>query len=388
MRFSQILGNTDFKNTLINSVENNRLSHSQLFLGGRGSAKLALAISFAQYINCKNKSENDSCGSCDSCIKHTNLSHPDFHLIFPVLTINGIKKPISDHFVIKWREEVLKNPYLSLDNWFEVFSSDNKTGKTGYIYTHESESLHQKLALKHYESEYRVIIIWMPEKMQANTSNKLLKLLEEPPNKTIFLLVSENSEMLLNTIISRLQILKLKSNLNTEIQQVLKNKFPKISDSEIQKAISFTDADLGESIHILLEENFEDENFEDYQSWMRLCYSVNISELTKWVNDRSKKGRRMQTVFLKYALKMVRNCLIYNFSDPNSLNVTDNEKVFLDKFHPFIHEGNISEISEKTEECIKNIERNANAKIMFYELSLQLMKLLKVKRKFVEIKIN
>tara|TARA_B110000459_G_scaffold175325_1_gene198634 strand:- start:1150 stop:2310 length:1161 start_codon:yes stop_codon:yes gene_type:complete len=386
MRFKDILGNTDFKNTLINSVENNRLSHSQLFLGGSGSSKLALAISFAQYINCKKKSKNDSCGECDSCIKHANLSHPDLILIFPVLTINNIKKPVSDHFVIKWREEVLKNPYLSLDNWFDVFSSDNKTGKTGYIYTHESESLHQKLALKHYESEYRVVIIWMPEKMQANTSNKLLKLLEEPPKNTIFLLVSENSDMLLNTIISRLQILKVKSDSSKEIQLVLKNKFPKTSDIEIQKVISFTNADLGESIHILYEDTFEDDNFQDYQSWMRLCYSVNISDLTKWINDRSKKGRRMQTIFLKYALKMVRNCLIFHFSDPNSLNVTDNEKGFLSKFHPFIHEGNISELSEKLEECIVNIERNANAKIMFYELSLQLMKLLKVKRKFVEIK--
>ena len=148
-------------------------------------------------------------------------------LIFPVLTINNIKKPILT-ILKKLREEVLKNPYLSLDNWFDVFSSDNKTGKTGYIYTHESESLHQKLALKHYESEYRVVIIWMPEKMQANTSNKLLKLLEEPPKKTIFLLVSENSDMLLNTIISRLQILKVKSDSSKEIQLVLKNKFPKI----------------------------------------------------------------------------------------------------------------------------------------------------------------
>jgi DNA polymerase-3 subunit delta' len=226
----------------------------------------------------------------------------------------------------------------------------------------------------------------MPEKMQANTSNKLLKLLEEPPKNTIFLLVSENSDMLLNTIISRLQILKVKSDSSKEIQLVLKNKFPENSDIEIQKVISFTNADLGESIHILYEDTFEDDNFQDYQSWMRLCYSVNISDLTKWINDRSKKGRRMQTIFLKYALKMVRNCLVFHFSDPNSLNITDNEKGFLSKFHPFIHEGNISELSEKLEECIVNIERNANAKIMFYELSLQLMKLLKVKRKFVEIK--
>ena len=154
---------------------------------------------------------------------------------------------------------------------------------------------------------------------------------------------------------------------------------------DLEKAISYSDSNLGEAIHLLKFDIIGDENFDDFQTWMRLCYSVNIQEIVKWVNERSKKGRRSQSIFLKYSLKMVRNCLIIHFSDPNTLNITENEKKFLSKFHPFIHEGNISEISKKMEECIKNIERNANAKIMFYELSLQLMTLLKVNRKFVEL---
>ena len=221
--------------------------------------------------------------------------------------------------------------------------------------------------------------------MQLNTSNKLLKLLEEPPKNTIFLLVSENSDLILKTILSRLQITKLVNHSAKEVYSILQNKFPDKSKSEIDASISFSEGNIGGSIQILQTDNFEDDNFEDYQSWMRLCYSVNISEITKWVNQRSKKGRRLQSVFLKYALKMARNCLIFHFSDPNTLFVTEKEKGFLQKFHPFIHEGNITNISEKLEECIVNIERNANSKIMFYELSLQLMKLLKVKRKFVEI---
>lgn len=385
MRFSEIPGNTEIKKHLINSVKNNRLSHSQMFLGGLSSSKLSIVFAFAQYINCKNKQNDDSCGGCDSCVKYRNLTHPDLHLIFPVLSINNIKKVVSDHFISQWREEVLKNPYLDLDMWFDVFSAENKTGKTGYIYTQESESLHKKLSLKHYESEYRIVIIWLPEKMQVNTSNKLLKLLEEPPKNTLFLLVSENSDLILKTILSRLQITKLPNHSPEEIHSILQHKFPDKSKSEIDASISFSEGGIGESIQILQTDNFEDDNFEEYQSWMRLCYSVNISEITKWVNQRSKKGRRLQSVFLKYALKMVRNCLIFHFSDPNTLFVTEKEKVFLQKFHPFIHEGNITKISEKLEECIVNIERNANSKIMFYELSLQLMKLLKVKRKFVEI---
>ena len=385
MKFKDIIGNTELKTQLINSVENNRLSHSQLFLGKSGGPKLAIAFAFAQYINCTNKTTSDSCGECQSCMKYSRLIHPDLHLVFPVLSINGIKKVVSDNFVKEWRQEIINNPYLNLHNWFDIFSSENKTGKTGYIYTQESDNLHQKLSLKHYESEYRVVIIWIPEKMQAVTSNKLLKLLEEPPKKTIFLLVSENSGLLLNTILSRLQILKIKNYSSKEKTEILQNKFPEKGVIELEKSLIYSDGNLGDAIHILESDIITDDNFDDFQIWMRLCYSVNIQEIVKWVNERTKKGRRNQSVFLKYSLKMVRNCLIIHFSDRNTLNITENEKKFLSKFHPFIHKENISEISEKIEECIKNIERNANSKIMFYELSLQLMRLLKVKRKFVEL---
>ena len=193
MQFKDIIGNNQTKKHLVNSLKQNRLSHSQLFLGKEGSPKLAIAIAFAQYISCTNKLKSDSCGQCNSCLKYNLLIHPDLHLVFPVLSIRGIKKVVSDHFVKEWRREVLNNPYLNLNNWFDLFIEENKSGKTGYIYTQESDKLHEKLLLKHYESKHRVVIIWLPEKMQHNTSNKLLKLLEEPPKNTIFLLVSENS---------------------------------------------------------------------------------------------------------------------------------------------------------------------------------------------------
>ena len=385
MKFSNILGNNSLKKLLINSVKKNRIAHSQMFLGEKSSPKLLFALAYAQYINCQNKSLDDSCGTCHSCVKHQNLTHPDLHLIFPVLSINNIKKVISDDFVKEWREKVLKNPYLDLDIWFDVFSSENKTGKTGYIYTQESESLHRKLSLKHYESEFRVVLIWLPEKMQVNTSNKFLKLLEEPPKKTIFLLVSENTDLILSTIMSRLQIIKIHNYNPSEIEAFLIDKFPMKEQVEIKEAISLTEGNVGRSIQILYDESEEDKNFEEYKCWMRLCYSVNFTEITKWIDKRCQKGRRSQTLFLKYALKMTRNCLVFHFSDINKLFITQKEKIFLTKFHPFIHQDNIIIISEKLEECIKNIERNANPKIMFYELSLQLMKLLKVKRKFVEI---
>ncbi|MAO71575.1 MAG: hypothetical protein CMD02_03580 [Flavobacteriales bacterium] len=386
MKFSNILAPEGLKKQLINSVKNNRLAHSQMFLGEKSSPKLLLALAYAQFISCQHKSSDDSCGSCQSCVKYQKLTHPDLHLIFPVLPLNkSSSSNVSDNFVKEWRECVLKNPFLDLDVWFDVFSNENRKGKTGYIYAQESDNLRKKLSLKHYESQLRVVLIWLPEKMQVKTSNKLLKLLEEPPQKTIFLLVSENTDLILNTILSRLQITKVHNYNPSEIEALLRDKFPMKHISEIKATISLTEGNLGGAIKILHNESFEDRHFEEYQNWMRLCYSVNIEEITKWVDIRSKKGRRSQTIFLKYALKMTRNCLVFHFSETKNLFVTQKEIDFLTKFHPFIHQDNINEISEKLEECIKNIERNANSKIMFYELSLQLMKLLKVKRKFVEI---
>ena len=384
MRFSEVLGNIKLKKQLINSVQHNRIAHAQMFLGEKSSPKLLLALSYAKYINCKNKSLDDSCGRCASCIKYQNLTHPDLHLVFPVLLIKNIKKATSDDFIREWREEVLKNPFIDLSVWFETFSNENKTGKTGYIYTQEIESLNKKLLLKHYESEFRVVLIWLPENMQASTSNKLLKLLEEPPKKTIFLLVSENSDLILKTIISRVQIIKIPNYNSIEIEGFLNGKFPSRSGEEIKKMISLTGGNTALSVQMLQNDSFENKNFEEYQSWMRLCYSSNIIEITKWVNQRATKGRRNHSIFLLYSLKMIRNCLVFQFFDKNKLFVTEDEKIFLTKFHPFVHEKNIIQITQLLEESIKNIERNANPKIIFYELSLQFMKLLKVNRKFVE----
>ena len=384
MQFSEILGNIKLKKQLINSVQHNRIAHAQMFFGEKSSPKLLLALSYAKYINCQNKSLDDSCGYCPSCTKYQNLTHPDLHLVFPVLLIKNNKRPTSDDFVADWRSEVLKNPFIDLSVWFDTFSNENKTGKTGYIYTQEIESLNKKLLLKHYESEFRVVLIWLPENMQANTSNKLLKLLEEPPQKTIFLLVSENTNLILKTIISRVQIIKIPKYNSIEIEGFLKEKFSSRNGEEVKKIISLTGGNLSLSVQMLHNESFENKNFEEYQNWMRLCYSSNILETTKWVNNRAAKGRRSHSIFLLYSLKMIRNCLVFQFFDKNKLFITKDEKLFLTKFHPFVHENNIMQITHLLEESVKNIERNANPKIIFYELSLQFMKLLKVNRKFVE----
>ena len=380
MLFKKIAGNLNIKKQLLKGVKNNRVSHAQLFSGKSGSAKLALALAYAQFLNCENRAENDSCGTCSSCLKYNNLSHPDLHLIVPVLKVNKIKDPVSDHFIGRWRDFIINNYYISLNDWIDSFGTENKTGQQGTIYKHEADNIHKKLSFKNYEADYRTVLIWMPERMNLEASNKLLKLFEEPPNGTIFLLVSENINQLLPTILSRLQTIKVSDFTTEDIVNHFGEKM--LSFEKAKQLRNLTDSDFGKISQILNENENNLDLFNDFSSWMRLSYKTDVQGISKWVDLLAKKGRKQQQLFLSYAIKMVRECLIYNFSSNNLLKINDNELAFLTKFSPFMHEENSIFIVEKLEESIKAINRNANAKILFFELSLQMAKFLKLKRKF------
>lgn len=378
MLFKDIIGNNAVKKQLTEAVKNNRISHAQLFSGKSGSAKLALALAYSQYLNCENKTENDSCGFCSSCLKFSNLSHPDLHLIFPVLKVNGVKTPTSDGFVNQWRELILSNQYISINDWIDSFGTENKTGQQGSIYIDEAASIQRKLSLKNYEAEYRVVLIWMPERMNLTVANKLLKLLEEPPKGTIFILVSEVANNLLPTIISRLQTLKI-PDFNPED---IVHYFGGITLEKAKQLKNITDADLGKMIKIQQDSEGILDLFEEFSAWMRLAYKMDVGGISKWVDKISTMGRKHQKLFLSYAIKMIRECLILNFANSSLLKTNEKEQAFISKFSPFIHEENSVMIVEELEKSIKSINRNANAKILFFELSLKMVKFLKVKRKF------
>ena len=380
MLFKEIIGNNSVKNQLIEAVRNNRISHAQLFSGKSGSAKLALALAYAQFLNCENRSAVDSCGICSSCLKFNNLSHPDLHLVIPVLKTKEVQKPVSDHFIGQWRNFIINNYYGSLNGWIDSFGTENKSGQQGAIYKDEANNIHKKLSLKNYEAEYRVVLIWMPERMNLEVSNKLLKLFEEPPKGTIFLLVTENATRLLPTIISRLQTIKIADFTSEDIVNHFGDKV--LSLEKAKQLRNLTNADLGKITQILEDKEGELDLFTDFSVWMRLTYKMDVQGISKWVDNLSLKGRKQQNLFLSYAIKMVRECLIYNFASNTLLKTNENEFAFLTKFSPFIHEENSVMITEKLEESIKAINRNANAKILFFELSLQMVKFLRLKRKF------
>jgi len=377
MLFKEIPGNEDVKKKLFETVKKNRIAHAQLFLGGRGDAKLSLSLAFAQYLNCAQKTKNDSCNKCHSCQMYNTLSHPDLHLVFPVLKINNIKNPTSDNFVKNWREAVLENPYISLNEWYDYLGSENKQGA---IYKDEAENILKKTSLKNFEAPFRIFIVWMPERMNSIAANKLLKLIEEPPKRTFFFLISENFNQLLPTITSRVQIVKIKKFSNNDIIEHLETRYntTKETANKIAKIVS---GNLSKAIYNCKNETNQDW-LKEFQNWMQICYKTKIIEIANFTDKITKIGRENQKAFLHESLGIIRECLRVNTRNDGLLKNQELEEKFIRNFAPFIHDSNCVEIFERLEKAIKNIERNANPKILFYELSLQMALLLKVKRKF------
>lgn len=379
MLFKDVPGNNVIKQQLMSSVRKNRISHAQIFSGNSGNAKLALALAYARYINCDNKKKEDSCGQCPSCSKYNTLSHPDLHLIFPVIKTTKEKRAVSDNFVEEWRKLILQNCYASLSSWIDTFGIKNKKGQIGAIYKDEANLIHKKLLLKSFEAKYRVFLIWMPEKMNVETSNKLLKIFEEPPKGTVFLLVSETPKKLLTTVMSRFQEVKI-NDFTIEDKKEFLNKY-NLTVGQLELLKSSTDLDFGKVINLLNDDSEEIGLLEEFSAWMRFAYKTDILSIVKWVDDISIRGRKQQTAFLSYAIKIIRECLIFNYTKRKLLKTNQAEFVFISRFAPFVHEKNSVNIVDELEETIKSINRNANAKILFFDLSLQIIRLLKVKNK-------
>ena len=378
MRFNEIFALEDVKKELLNGISRNRIAHSQVFTGPKGSPKIALALAYAQYINCINKIKTDSCNTCDSCVKYSKLTHPDLHLIFPVIKSSKCTRSVD--YLSEWRSFFTSNIYSSLDEW-----SDFMGDKAPFIYTHEFTStkecvdssrltLYNKLALKNFESKYRVVIIWGPEKMLKIASNKLLKFLEEPPEGTIFLLVSDEINSLLPTITSRLQKTFVPKYTELELLEFYKEKFGPDIHSFSKKA----DGDI--SYLLSLERSTQEtELLKDFISWMRLCFKQDFLELTNWVVSISKSNVIYQKKLLNFAISIIRNSLINNFVDNKMLLTSTDEKEFVLKFSKFVNEENSILLILEFENSIGYLSRNINAKILFFELSLQTSKMLRIK---------
>ena len=377
MQFKNVIGQTAIKQRLIQSVRENHVSHAQLFLGPAGCGKLPLALAYAQYILCPNRTETDSCGVCPTCQKMQKLVHPDLHFVVPTATTKKIKSnPESDLFMEEWREYVIQNQgYVDTSSWYSFLDVENKQG---YMSVRDAASLLRKLNMKSYEGEYKIAIIWMAEKMRVDTANKLLKLLEEPPEKTIFLLIAEDAEELLATIKSRTALVKIPALDTASIETALQQRF----GCDPQQAHDA--AMISEGNWLVASQSFKD--FEDhkfffttFQQWMRLCFRAAYSELIDFSANIKTIGREKQKELLDYGLRIIRNSLLFNNNLAEIVMLPDEEKSFNSKFAPFINPANLAQIAELFDEAIRHIERNGNAQIVFTDVSFKMVGLLKKK---------
>ncbi len=373
MFFSEVIGQEEIKQRLIHSVHEQRISHAQLFTGPEGTGKLALALAFAQFVSCRNRQENDSCGECPSCRKYRKLAHPDLHFVFPVFTTKELKKPVSDDFLAQWREMVIANPYFTLSQWLVYLDNENAQG---LIYEKESDSIMRKLNLKSFESEFKVMIIWLPEKMHPSCSNKLLKLIEEPPNKTLFLMVTENEESIITTIRSRAQLVKVPF-IDTES---MKNALLKIEGVNHQQVINVVHLANGDYIKALEYLNPGEDSqffFTKFQEMMRFAFKREVIELIKWAEEMAAIGRDKQKMYFNFSLRLVREYFMMNLKNDRLVYLTDEEKSWGKNFAPYINERNVIPFTEEFEQGIRHISMNGNPRIIFLDTALRMVRLIK-----------
>jgi len=373
MFFKEIIGQEAIKQRLIQSVREERVSHAQLFAGPEGTGKLALAIAYAQYVACTNRQYNDSCGECPSCKKYRKLIHPDLHFVFPVVKTPKFKEPVSDNFLEEWRSMIAQSPYFNLDQWFDLIGVENSQG---LIYAHQSEEIIRKLNLKSYESEYKVMIIWLPEKMHVACANKLLKMIEEPPVKTLFVLITENEEDIISTIRSRCQLITIPP-IDPDSMTKALEQLPEAEGIDLRNIVHLSKGNFGKAIELLQPDEQTLFNLERFKELMRFSYGRKYSDLFKWVDQVAGIGREKQKSLLNYFLSSLRENFIYNLKNRELTFMSDQEEEFSKRFSPFINERNIQELTEVFELAFAHIGMNGNPRIIFTDVSFKIVKLIR-----------
>jgi DNA polymerase-3 subunit delta' len=375
MNFSQIPGQKEIIGKLIRSVKEERVSHAQMFAGNEGCGSMALALTYARFISCENRLDHDSCGKCKSCVKYDKMIHPDLHFVFPVIKGKKATDPVSDNYIEEWREFVGRSPFFTLNDWFDNIEVGNAQGM---IFASEASEIIRKLSLKTFESDYKIMIIWLPEKMHQATANKLLKMIEEPPEKTLFLLVSDEPDKVIPTILSRCQLLKIPPFSDSEIENYLTGKYG-ISKEKAQDISHVANGNIIRASQLCENENTSLENLERFKNLMRFAWKRDVVSLVGWSEDISSTGREAQKNFISFALRIIRENLMLTMGQNENRLVflTGEEAGFSGKFHPFITQENVYQLYDEFNLGYSHVEANGNAKIIFLDLALKVTRLIR-----------
>lgn len=360
MRFKDIPGLKEEKQHLIEAVANNHVAHAQLFLGSPGGGNMALALAFITYLNCESVVDGDSCGACPSCVKIDKLIHPDLHFVYPVV-VKGKQKVSADYLEL-WRSFVPGHPYGTLNDWYRHIGAEDKQGN---ISKEESRNIIKSLSLKSFEAKYKVMLIWMPELMNIAAANGILKILEEPPEGTIFILVTNDYEKLLTTILSRTQLFKVRSFTEHEVTNYLVEK-EQVEEQRAKLAAQLAEGNISSALHQLGQD--EDESESLFQDWMRLCWKNDYTAMVEMSNSFGSMSKVLQKNLLQYGLAAMREGLLIN----HEVKEDRPEGSFAQKFFAVLDLNKAMMLNNYLNESLYHLERNASPKIIFLDLSLNI----------------
>jgi len=371
MQFKEIIGQEHIKEQLIQTVVENRVSHAQLFLSHEGSGALPLAIAYAQYLNCQQKLANDSCGECSSCRKYEKYIHPDLHFSYPFFASASVK--IATDVLEEWRNMLLADPYFNLDIWRSKLSADNKQANINIAECHD---IIKKLSYKAFEAETKVLIMWLPEFLDRE-GNALLKIIEEPPANTLFILVAQNQEQILSTILSRTQIVKIPKLPDTEIANYLTQK-AQLPEHQAEEFSFLADGNLIEAK--LLLQDTPNNNAGYFAEWLRMGFGNKVPAMIGFTETAASWGRENQKNFLKYGINFLRECSLL-LSGANDLVKLPHQtlEVAIKLTTHVLNLAMVEALINELEQAHYHIERNANPKILFLDVSLQIVKIIKFK---------
>src|ERR1700754_2265743 len=373
MLFQEVIGQTEVKGHLQEMVHHNRISHALLFLGKEGSGALPLALAFAQYIVCQQVKENpgaaDSCGICPPCMKAKQLMHPDIHFSFPVIPRKPGDKPVSTDYISEWREFIKQYAYGNAYDWLQFIGAENKQGN---ITAQECNDIIHKLSLKSFESGYKILILWMPEYL-GNEGNKLLKLIEEPPPDTLFLLVAENESLVLQTILSRTQLVKIPLPETTDIEQALQERAGLGAEQARQIAI-LCEGNYHEALQLI--KHADDDWQGVLREWLNAILKNGPIAQVKWIDEIAKSGRERQKQFLRYFNHLLEQAIRLRYIDASAVTVPDGERDIALRLNKIAEIGQQRAIIEELDRASYYIERNAHAKMLFHALTIKVYHIL------------
>ena len=377
MFFKDVIGQVELKNQLTNTAYKGLVPHAWLFCGEEGTGAFQLAFAYARYINCTDRSEEDACGRCPSCLKYNEIAHPDLHFVFPVVSLKSAKKEVCDDYLPEWRaflkSQMKKQTYFTIDTWLSHLSAENKQA---IIYSAESAKIIHKMNLRIYEAKYRVLLIWAPDRMHNTCANKLLKLIEEPPANTSILMITDNLDKTLGTIVSRSRLTQVRPIQSEIITDVLKSRWS-VQEDDARSIAHLSGGNYYKAVEYLMVDNDDAYFLEQFKTIMRNGWALNITAMKAFTDEMASLGRERQKSFLAFCQRQIRENFVNCLQEPDLNYMNKEEAVFAQKFNPYVNERNVVDMMDELSLAEAHIARNVNPKMVFFDLSMRITVLVK-----------